>query len=719
MNWTKIMECVPNFSEGRDLQKIDEIVSPFRAKAGVKLLDYSNDEDHNRLVVTVVGEPDALKEAVIEAIGIAVELIDLNHHQGQHPRMGAVDVVPFIPIKGCTMEDAIAVSKEVGQRVASQYNLPVFLYEKSASAPHRENLAVIRKGEFEGMKEKIHQPEWHPDFGPAERHPTAGTVAIGARMPLVAYNINLNTPSLEIAHDIAKKIRFIGGGLRYCKAMGVELKDRGITQVSMNLTDYSKTAIYRAFEMVRFEAKRYGVSIIGSEIVGLVPMEALIDTASYYLGLETSPCNKCWKHVSWNKQEQSYEQQLDYHQCPHRYSARQNRPERRSHERTSQHSLRNGKNNRRYYYLCGENRISHEKPGYKVLDARGNVLLPGFVDSHTHLVFGGFRPDEFIWRLNGDSYMSIMERGGGIINTVRATREASFEELKHKAEWFLDTMSRMGVTTVEGKSGYGLDRDTELKQLSVMQVINECPDRKVDIATTFLGAHALPEEYKGRSDAYIDFLINEMLPMIHQKQLAENCDIFCEKGVFTVDQSRKLLKAAQALGFGAKLHADEIVSFGGAELAGELKALSADHLLQASDEGIKALAQNNVVATLLPLTAFTLKEPYARGRKMIDSGCAVALATDLNPGSCFSGSIPLTFALACIYMKLTVAEAITAITLNGAAALGRADRIGSIEAGKQGDFVLLGTDTPHILPYYTGMNAVKLTIKGGRILNSN
>ena len=245
----------------------------------------------------------------------------------------------------------------------------------------------------------------------------------------------------------------------------------------------------------------------------------------------------------------------------------------------------------------GENRISHEKPGYKVLDARGNVLLPGFVDSHTHLVFGGFRPDEFIWRLNGDSYMSIMERGGGIINTVRATREASFEELKHKAEWFLDTMSRMGVTTVEGKSGYGLDRDTELKQLSIMQAINECPDRKVDIATTFLGAHALPEEYKGRSDAYIDFLINEMLPMIHQKQLAENCDIFCEKGVFTVEQSRKLLKAAQALGFGAKLHADEIVSFGGAELAGELKALSADHLLQASDEGIKALAQNNVVAT--------------------------------------------------------------------------------------------------------------------------
>lgn len=282
----RIMECVPNFSEGRDLQKIDKIVAPFRARAGVKLLDYSNDEDHNRLVVTVVGEPEPLRDAVLEAIGVAVELIDLNHHQGQHPRMGAVDVVPFIPIRGVTMDDAIALSREVGEEAARQYGLPVFLYEKSATAPHRENLAAIRKGEFEGMAEKIHQPEWKPDFGPAERHPTAGTVAIGARMPLVAYNINLSTPSLEIAHDIAKKIRFIGGGLRYCKAMGVELKDRGITQVSINMTDYTRTALYRAFELVRIEARRYGVSIVGSEIIGLVPMEALIDTASYYLGLE-------------------------------------------------------------------------------------------------------------------------------------------------------------------------------------------------------------------------------------------------------------------------------------------------------------------------------------------------------------------------------------------------------------------------------------------------
>jgi glutamate formiminotransferase len=286
MNWNKIVECVPNFSEGRDLKKIDRIVAPFRARAGVKLLDYSNDEDHNRLVVTLVGEPEALRDAVIEAIGVAVELIDLNHHQGQHPRMGAVDVVPFIPIKNVTMDEAVSLSREVGEKVAGLYHLPVFLYEKSATAPHRENLAAVRKGEFEGMAGKIKLPEWQPDFGPADRHPTAGTVAIGARMPLVAYNINLSTDNLEIATKIARNIRHINGGLRYVKAMGVELKERNITQVSINMTDYTRTALYRAFELVRIEARRYGVTIIGSEIVGLVPMETLIDTASYYLGLE-------------------------------------------------------------------------------------------------------------------------------------------------------------------------------------------------------------------------------------------------------------------------------------------------------------------------------------------------------------------------------------------------------------------------------------------------
>lgn len=288
----KIMECVPNFSEGRDKQKIEKIADCFRGKENVKLLDYSSDADHNRSVITVVGEPEALKNAVIEAIGKAVELIDMTKHSGQHPRMGAVDVVPFIPIKGVTVDEAIALSKEVAQTVAEKYNLPVFLYEKSASAPHRENLSAIRKGEFEGMAEKIKQPEWTPDFGPAERHATAGTVAVGARMPLVAYNVNLGTDNLEIATAIAKKVRFIGGGLRFCKGMGVALEDRGITQVSMNLTDYTKTAIYRAHEMVRMEAQRYGVPVVGAEVIGLVPMEALVDAAAYYLGLENFSMNQ-------------------------------------------------------------------------------------------------------------------------------------------------------------------------------------------------------------------------------------------------------------------------------------------------------------------------------------------------------------------------------------------------------------------------------------------
>ncbi len=358
-------------------------------------------------------------------------------------------------------------------------------------------------------------------------------------------------------------------------------------------------------------------------------------------------------------------------------------------------------------------------PGCPAVDAQGKVLLPGFVDSHTHLVFGGFRPDEFIWRMQGDSYMSIMQRGGGIVNTMKATRKATREELETKAERFISTMSRMGVTTVEGKSGYGLNRDTEMKQLEVMRNLNANPNRKVDIIPTFLGAHALPPEYAGRPEEYIDFLIRDMLPEIKERGLAKHCDVFCEEGVFTVEQSRRLLAAAARMGFGIKLHADEMVPFGGAELAGELHALSADHLLHASDEGIRAMAMNNVVATLLPLTAFTLREPYARGREMIDAGCAVALATDLNPGSCCSGSIPLTFALACIYMRLTVEEAITALTLNGAAAVGCADRIGSIEEGKQGDLVMLHADTYNVLPYYTGMNAVEMTVKNGNIINMN
>ena len=281
----QIIQCVPNFSEGRDLEKIEKIVSAFRGKVGVKLLDYSNDVDHNRVVVTVVGEKEALKNAVIEAVGLATELIDLNHHEGQHPRMGATDVIPFIPIKNVTMDECIALSKEVAGKLYENYGVPSFLYEKSASSSERENLANLRKGQFEGMAEKVKDPQWAPDFG-TTIHPSAGITAVGARMPLVAFNVNLNTNDLEIANKIAKNVRHLSGGLRYCKALGIALEDRGIVQISMNMTDFTKTPLYRAFELVRIEAQRYGVSIVGSEIIGLVPMDALIGTAEYYLGIE-------------------------------------------------------------------------------------------------------------------------------------------------------------------------------------------------------------------------------------------------------------------------------------------------------------------------------------------------------------------------------------------------------------------------------------------------
>lgn len=291
----KILECVPNFSEGRDLDKVEKIISPFRGKANVKLLDYESDKDHNRSVVTVVGEPEAVKDAVVEATGIAVQLIDLNHHTGQHPRMGAVDVVPFIPIKNVTMDEAIELSKEYAKEASEKYNLPVFLYEKSATSKSRENLANIRKGQFEGMAEKLQQPEWTPDYGPHAPHPTAGVTAAGARMPLVAFNVNLDTDNIEIANKIARNVRYINGGLRFCKAIGVELKQRGIVQVSMNMTDYTKTALYRSYELVKIEARRYGINVVGSEIIGLVPMEALIDTAVYYLGVENFSMNQVFE----------------------------------------------------------------------------------------------------------------------------------------------------------------------------------------------------------------------------------------------------------------------------------------------------------------------------------------------------------------------------------------------------------------------------------------
>lgn len=283
----KIIECVPNFSEGRDLKKLEQILDCFRGREGVKLLDYTSDKDHNRSVVTVIGEPEPLRDAMVDAIGKAVELIDMTKHQGQHPRMGCVDVVPFIPIRNTSLEEADRVAKETAVLAAEKFGQPFFLYEKSASAPHRENLADVRRGQFEGMAEKmLDQDKWKPDFGPSTIHPTGGVTAIGARMPLIAYNINLDTDNLAIADKIAKAIRHISGGFRYCKALGVMLEDRNIAQVSINLTDYTKTPVYRVFETVKMEAKRYGVNILGSEVVGLIPQQALVDCAEYYLQLE-------------------------------------------------------------------------------------------------------------------------------------------------------------------------------------------------------------------------------------------------------------------------------------------------------------------------------------------------------------------------------------------------------------------------------------------------
>ena len=278
----------------------------------------------------------------------------------------------------------------------------------------------------------------------------------------------------------------------------------------------------------------------------------------------------------------------------------------------------------------------------------------------------------------------------------------------------LDSMLSFGVTTVEGKSGYGLDRDTEIRQLEVMKVLNNI--HYVDVVPTFLGAHAVPPEYRGREDEFIDWMADAVLPEVAAGKLAEFCDVFCEEGVFSVDQSRRLLQKAAALGLKPKLHADEIVQLGGAELAAELGAVSADHLLQASDEGLRALAEAGVVATLLPGTAFSLREPYARGRYMIDQGCAVALATDLNPGSCFSESIPLVFALATLYMQLTPEEAVTALTINAAAALGRADTVGSIDPGKLGDLVILADPSYEFIPYHIAVNTVEKVVKQGNVV---
>lgn len=288
-----IVECIPNFSEGRRQEIVEAIADTIKAVEGVRLLDYSSDHSHNRSVFTFIGSPEAVQEAAFASCSKAAELIDMTKHKGEHPRMGATDVIPFVPIKDIGVEECIELSRELAEKIASKLSIPVFLYEDSATRPERKNLANIRKGQFEGMMEKIKDPEWAPDFGKPEIHPTAGVVAVGTRMPLIAYNINLDTSDIKIADQIARLIRERGGGLQNVRAIGVMLEDRNLAQVSINMVNYEKTALYRAFEMVKMEAKRYGVNIVGSEIVGLTPMKALIDVAEYYLQLE---------NFNWNKQ---------------------------------------------------------------------------------------------------------------------------------------------------------------------------------------------------------------------------------------------------------------------------------------------------------------------------------------------------------------------------------------------------------------------------------
>lgn len=281
-----IIESIPNLSEGRRPEVLERIAEAIRAIPGVKLLDHSSDPSHNRSVYTLVGDADGVKRATLAIFEQAVPAIDLRTHQGEHPRLGAVDVVPFVPIEGITMAECVAIAKEVGAAVAARFNVPVYLYEEASANPARKNLEDIRRGEFEGLAEKMKRPEWIPDFGPALPHPSAGATVIGARMPLIAYNINLDTSRLDVAKKIAAAIRHSSGGLRYVKAAGFMLEDRGIAQVSMNLTNYERTPIFRVFEIVRREAARYGVSILESEIVGLVPSAALLSAAEFYLQIE-------------------------------------------------------------------------------------------------------------------------------------------------------------------------------------------------------------------------------------------------------------------------------------------------------------------------------------------------------------------------------------------------------------------------------------------------
>ena len=356
-------------------------------------------------------------------------------------------------------------------------------------------------------------------------------------------------------------------------------------------------------------------------------------------------------------------------------------------------------------------------PNTQIHDAQGLLVTPGLIDSHTHLVHGGSRENEFSMKLNGIPYIEILKNGGGILSTVKSTRESSKEKLYQKAKKSLDRMLEFGVTTIEAKSGYGLELNTEIKQLEVAKLLDKT--HPIDLVHTFLGAHAILQEYKENHKGYIDILVDEMLPKIKNMGLAEFCDVFCEEGVFSIEESEYILSSAKKMGYKLKIHADEIESLGGAELAAKLGCISADHLMAASDKGIKMMVENKVVANILPATSFNLNKNYADCRKMIDMGAIVSLSSDYNPGSCPSENLQFVMQLGCLHLNMTPNEVLTSVTINAAYAIDRADKIGSLEVGKNADFVVFDAPNVEYLMYHFGINHTLRVYKNGKLVVDN